>query len=71
MKIELTDKDVADLQTLIDYNWSDELEDYRDNCGDGPNDNERTGHVFEILVRLNNLLHGMNALPEDYLKDGR
>lgn len=58
-----------DIQTLIDYNWGDELEDYRDNCGDGPEDNQRAGHIFETLVRLQNFLLGTQVKPAEYLTD--
>jgi len=46
----------AALNAVVDYNWNDELEDYRDNCGDGPDDNQRKHHVFELLCLLRSAL---------------
>jgi hypothetical protein len=55
------------LKAVVNYNWKDEQEDYIHGCGDGPNDNQRQGHIFESLVVLNNLADGIEENPRDYL----
>ena len=44
----------AAIETVVGYNWSDEIEDYVENCSDAPDGNQRKGHVFESLVRIAN-----------------
>ena len=48
----------ADVNKLLEYNWADELEDYTVECGCGADDNQRRGHIFETMVRLDNFLSG-------------
>jgi hypothetical protein len=37
---------------VIRYNWEDEKRDYYENCSDDPDDNQRSGHIFESLMIL-------------------
>jgi hypothetical protein len=46
------------ITAVVDYNWSDEERDYLGNCGNGPGDNARAGHVFEHLTLLRRWLEG-------------
>jgi len=54
----------AAIETVVGYNWSDEIEDYVENCSDAPDGNQRKGHVFESLVRIANALDGTKFTPE-------
>ena len=40
---------LGQIQAIVSYAWEEERNDYRDNCGDGPDDNQREGHIFETL----------------------
>ena len=42
---------LGDLDTLLEYNWKDEEEDYKE-CQDTQNENEASGHIFESMKRL-------------------
>lgn len=54
------------IQTVVEYSWDDEAEDYRVTVvnGDDPGDM----HIFNALVRLQNWLDGAEATPEDYIR---
>lgn len=41
---------LEDLESLIDYNWADEEEDFDNQISEG---NDTSGHVFHVLRRLN------------------
>jgi hypothetical protein len=58
---------MAAIRKVIDFNWAVELDDYHNNCGDGPEDNQRAGHIFETLVDLDNYLTGTNCAPVSYI----
>jgi len=64
---------LADLKTnldeLIEHNWEKELADYRDNCGNLSDDNQRSGHIFETMVLLDNFIHESNRTPEEWIKE--
>lgn len=57
----------AALTAVVQYNWKDELDDYVQECGDGPNDNQRQGHIFESLVALDNFIEAKRTSPRDYI----
>lgn len=49
--------DVAQaMMAIVLYNWSDEENDYWDNCSDDPDDNQRSGHIFESLMLVKDYL---------------
>ena len=65
---------LADLKTsldkLIEHNWENELADYRDNCSTFPGDcNQRSGHIFETMVLLDNFIHESERTPEEWIKE--
>lgn len=40
---------VRAVAAIVQYNWADEKTDYWYNCSDDPDDNQRSGHIFESL----------------------
>ena len=56
----------AAIETVVGYNWSDEIEDYVENCRDNNSGdtNQRKGHIFESLVLIANALDGTKFTPE-------
>ena len=56
------------IQTVVDYNWDDEAEDYRLTVMDG--DDPGDMHIFHALVRLQNWLDGAEMSPKEYIEDG-
>jgi hypothetical protein len=56
------------LDRLIQYSWVDELNDYQECETENP-ENLRSGHIFEDLVLLDNVLNGIDKTPEDHLKE--
>ena len=67
--LALTPQETAALDRLIEYNWRDELKDYCYACGDGPDENQRSGHIFETLVVLENALNDTGKTPGQYLEE--
>jgi len=61
----------ADVIKLLKYNWADELKDYTFECGYGPEDNQRRGHIFETLVRLDNLFYDTHKTPARWAAERR
>lgn len=59
----------AAINKLVQYNWSDEIEDYVENCGYSPEFNQRSGHIFETLVTLANAMDGTKHTPEYWVRD--
>lgn len=49
VKQVLTIEQKKDIQTIVEYNWSDEERDYQE-CGDNPRN-----HIFRVLRRLKKL----------------
>lgn len=60
MKV-ITLKAKKQLNLLIEYNWEDELRDYQDT-------EVRKGHIFEILVALDNFTNNRSVTPAQYAK---
>lgn len=46
---------LADVRTVVNYNWPDEATDYERSGREG---NDTEGHVFEVLQRLDGFLTG-------------
>lgn len=40
------------ISDLVQYNYADEARDYKDNCSNDPEDNQRAGHIFESIVAV-------------------
>jgi hypothetical protein len=64
----LTQQQGEALDRLIQYNWRDELEDYRE-CETVNEENLRVGHIFTDLVMLDNALNDTGWTPEDHLEE--
>lgn len=54
------------IQTVVEYNWADELADYV-HCVDENGPEARQGHIFEALVKLDAFCTGNTSDPGDYL----
>ncbi len=52
----------AAIRSLIQYQWNDELHDFKVNF-----DEEAGTHVFRTLVSLDNFISGTNHTPESYI----
>jgi hypothetical protein len=59
----MEDHEKQAIQDVIDAFFDRECENYEA----FPED--RDGHPFEALVKLNNLLHGLDKKPMDYIED--
>ncbi len=57
----LTQEQADALNAVLEYNWSDERDDYADNP------ESREGHIFVSLVELENMLQGEDKTPDSYL----
>jgi hypothetical protein len=57
------------MNTVVQHNWSDEIEDYVENCGHDPSMNMRKGHIFESLVLIANAIDGTKYTPEWWVED--
>ena len=55
-----TDLEAA-LRVLLDYNWKDELEDFKDH------EDETDCHIFVTMVALDNFINNTNHTPESYV----
>ena len=64
----LTQEQGEALDRLIQYNWVDELDDYRE-CETINPENLRTGHIFEDLVILDNALNDTTYTPAQHLEE--
>lgn len=53
----------AALRKVLDYNWVDEREDYRDHEEDGD------VHIFVHLVALDNFLQGTTKTPSQHVAE--
>ena len=57
---------LQNLRTIVEYNWNDELADYRqmyEESGEIPQ-----GHIFQVLVAVSNFIDGCSETPESYLE---
>lgn len=54
---------IAAIAKLVGYSWRDEEDDYVDNCSDGPDGNQRGGHIFESLMRVQAWLEAEHGYP--------
>jgi hypothetical protein len=67
MPIENLEQLKAVLRKLVDYDWAVEMDDYQNNC-EGPEGNQRQGHIFETLVDLDNFIRGTSYTPISYVQ---
>lgn len=51
------------IAALVDYNWADEEDDYWIECSDDPDDNQRSGHIFESIRQIQDWLEDEYRLP--------
>lgn len=64
LKIETIQELHTAVDLVLQYNWADELEDYRECNDEDPLGNARTGHIFERLVELHNFIHCLERTPQ-------
>jgi hypothetical protein len=53
------------IDSVVRYNWDDEVADYIFNCSDEPGDNQRSGHILHALLALRNWVQGTAYTLED------
>ncbi len=54
------------INELIDYNWSDELHDYKVTVGER-GENPDAAHIFHVLVELDNFIKGTSMTAEQHI----
>lgn len=52
------------IRTLLEYNWDDELNDFREHVHD-----DGGTHIFRCMVELDNYLNGEQRTAESWLED--
>ena len=61
---EVTHCLAAACRAVVDYNWTDELNDYEEDENDS-----RAEHIFNHLVALDNWINSTSHTPESYLRN--
>jgi hypothetical protein len=67
--VALNEEEAAALGRLLQYNWADEQDDYRECDPEASGGNTRHGHIFEDLVMLANAIDGTSKTPLDHLNE--
>jgi len=61
-------EDIQAVDNVIQYNWVEELDDYKDRVREeGTRSDSARSHVFHQLVRLDNLVQGRTRRAGDYI----